>query len=62
MGHGGSVSEPPSIGEPADWLLAKSERANPRSRVDAQHPGEQAWSTGNLVRPLIHGASYFAEL
>ena len=62
MGHGGCVSEPPSIGELADWLLAKSERGNRRSRVDAQHLGEQAWSTGNLVRPLIHGASYFAEL
>ncbi|MGZ4592532.1 MAG: phospholipase D family protein, partial [Actinomycetes bacterium] len=44
------------------WLLTKSERGNPRTRLDADHPGEQAWSEGNLVRPLIHGATYFAEL
>ena len=48
--------------EPADWLLTKSERANPRTTLDDQHPGEQAWSEGNLVRPLIHGTTYFAEL
>ena len=48
--------------EPTDWLLTKSERGNPRTRVDDAHEGEQAWSTGNLVRPLVHGATYFAEL
>src|SRR5690606_40018 len=26
------------------------------------HPGDQAWTTGNLVRPLVDGATYFAEL
>ena len=26
------------------------------------HPGEQAWSSGNRVRALVHGATYFAEL
>ncbi|HET6563599.1 MAG TPA: phospholipase D-like domain-containing protein [Marmoricola sp.] len=45
-----------------EWLLTKSERANPNTRLDADHPGEQAWSEGNLVRPLIHGATYFREL
>ena len=48
--------------DPAGWLLAKRERGNPRTRLDDPHPGEQAWSEGNLVRPLIHGATYFAEL
>ena len=48
--------------DPAEWLLTTSERANLRTRLDAQHPGEQAWSEGNLVRPLVHGATYFAEL
>jgi phosphatidylserine/phosphatidylglycerophosphate/cardiolipin synthase-like enzyme len=48
--------------EPADWLLTQQERANPSTRLDAGHPGEQAWSEGNLVRPLVHGATYFAEL
>ena len=50
------------MSDPTDWLLTKSERGNPRTRVDDAHDGEQAWSTGNLVRPLIHGATYFAEL
>ncbi len=45
-----------------DWLLTKTERANEQTVVDAQHPGDEAWSEGNLVRPLIHGATYFAEL
>ena len=48
--------------DPADWLLTEAERANPLTRLDAQHPGEQAWSEGNLVRPLVHGSTYFAEL
>lgn len=45
-----------------DWLLTHSERGNARTVLDGQHGGEIAWSTGNLVRPLIHGANYFAEL
>ncbi len=48
--------------DPSEWLLTRSERGNPATRLDDQHPGEQAWSEGNLVRPLIHGATYFAEL
>ncbi len=52
----------PRTHEPTDWLLSKSERGNPSTRLDDTHPGDEAWSTGNLVRPLIHGATYFAEL
>jgi phosphatidylserine/phosphatidylglycerophosphate/cardiolipin synthase-like enzyme len=48
--------------QPADWLLTKAERGNPRTVLDARHPGDAAWSTGNHVRPLVHGATYFAEL
>lgn len=48
--------------DPITWLLTKRERGNDQTRVDDQHPGDQAWSEGNLVRPLIHGATYFAEL
>ena len=48
--------------DPNDWLLTKPERGNPATRIDERHPGDQAWSEGNLVRPLIHGATYFAEL
>ena len=45
-----------------DWLLSKAERANEQTVLDAHYPGEQAWSSGNHVRPLVHGATYFAEL
>jgi len=48
--------------DPSDWLLTKSERGNAQTVLDAQHPGEQAWSSGNHVRPLVHGVTYFAEL
>ena len=48
--------------DPADWLLTKSERANPRTAVDDLHPGDRAWSEGNRVRPLVHGALYFRAL
>ena len=44
------------------WFLSAAERANPRTRLDARHPDGEAWSTGNLVRPLVHGATYFTEL
>jgi len=48
--------------DPRAWLLTKQERANARSRIDAVHPGDRAWSEDNLVRPLIHGSTYFREL
>ncbi|NRQ31049.1 phospholipase [Nonomuraea sp. NN258] len=38
-----------------DWFLTAEERDNPDTRLEA-------WTTGNLVRPLVHGACYFAEL
>ena len=48
--------------DPTDWLLDKGERGNGTTRLDARHPGREAWSEGNLVRPLVHGVTYFAEL
>jgi len=50
------------MADPREWLLTQPERGNPATRLDEQHPGDQAWSTGNLVRPLIHDATYFPEL
>ena len=47
---------------PADWLLTRAERGNAQTVLDARHPGNQAWSGGNHVRPLVHGATYFPEL
>jgi phosphatidylserine/phosphatidylglycerophosphate/cardiolipin synthase-like enzyme len=52
----------PDTDDPTAWLLTKSDRGNPCTRLDDGHPGEQAWSEGNLVRPLVHGSTYFAEL
>ncbi len=48
-----------------DWFLAAAERGNPATTLDSRHPelpAGQAWSTGNEVIPLIHGATYFSEL
>lgn len=45
----------------ADWFLSVAERGNPHTRIDAVREG-RAWSTGNAVRPIVHGADYFAEL
>lgn len=50
------------MADPSEWLLTKTERGNPRTRLDDRHPGGTAWSSGNLVRPLIHGATYFRAL
>jgi len=44
------------------WFLSQAERGNDATRLDGHHPGSQAWSEGNLATPLVHGATYFAEL
>jgi len=46
----------------ANWLLNARERGNPATRLDARHPEGTAWSSGNRARPLVDGASYFADL
>ncbi|MFI6039468.1 phospholipase D family protein [Streptomyces sp. NPDC051315] len=48
--------------ELTDWLLTSSERGNSATRLDRRRPDRAAWSHGNLVRPLVHGATYFPEL
>jgi phosphatidylserine/phosphatidylglycerophosphate/cardiolipin synthase-like enzyme len=47
---------------PADWFLDATERGNPWTRLDSRHPDRLAWTSGNQVRALVHGADYFAEL
>jgi phosphatidylserine/phosphatidylglycerophosphate/cardiolipin synthase-like enzyme len=47
---------------PQDWFLTAGQRGNDATVLDDLHPPGDAWSCGNLVRPLIHGVSYFAEL
>ncbi|MBB3603790.1 phosphatidylserine/phosphatidylglycerophosphate/cardiolipin synthase-like enzyme [Mycolicibacterium sp. BK556] len=38
-----------------EWFLTGDERGNPATRIPA-------WSEGNSVEPLIHGANYFERL
>ncbi len=44
-----------------NWLLSAEERCNPHTRIDARHRGV-AWTDGNRVQALVHGAVYFAQL
>ncbi|MCU1471047.1 MAG: phospholipase [Glaciihabitans sp.] len=48
--------------DPGAWFLSRAERGNLATDVHAGGAGLPSWSEGNLVRPLIHGASYFARL
>jgi phosphatidylserine/phosphatidylglycerophosphate/cardiolipin synthase-like enzyme len=41
-----------------DWFLTAAERGNPSTGIDS----DGAWTEGNLVRPLVHGATYFQRL
>lgn len=44
------------------WFLSRAERGNLATDVHAGVAGSPSWSQGNLVRPLIHGATYFQRL
>src|SRR4051794_21780865 len=45
-----------------DWYLSAAERGNPATRLDRRHADGVAWTAGNEVTPLVHGAAYFREL
>ena len=45
-----------------DWFLTRAGRGSAYTRLDARHRQGLAWSTGNEVRALVHGAAYFSEL
>ncbi len=44
------------------WFLTSDERGNPHTGLDRRRPDGRPWSTGNEVRALLHGRTYFAEL
>jgi len=44
------------------WFLTSAERGNTHTQLDSRHRDGIAWSTGNQVRTLIDGATYFHEL
>jgi phosphatidylserine/phosphatidylglycerophosphate/cardiolipin synthase-like enzyme len=45
---------------PHVWFLAADERGNPATTIDGRHA--EAWTEGNVCRPLVHGRAYFARL
>ncbi len=45
-----------------EWFLTAGERGNPATTIDTRHRDGCAWTVGNDLRPLVHGAVYFAEL
>ena len=45
-----------------EWFLTSAERGNPATDLDRRHPGGVAWTAGNEVVPLVHGAAYFTRL
>jgi phosphatidylserine/phosphatidylglycerophosphate/cardiolipin synthase-like enzyme len=44
------------------WLLTSSERGNDSSALDRRRADNSAWSSGNRVEALVHGAAYFRRL
>lgn len=44
------------------WFLTSSERGNDVTALDRRRPDGLAWSTGNKVETLLHGATYFRRL
>jgi phosphatidylserine/phosphatidylglycerophosphate/cardiolipin synthase-like enzyme len=44
------------------WFLTSLERGNEVTGLDRRRPDGLAWSTGNRVETLVHGAVYFRRL
>jgi phosphatidylserine/phosphatidylglycerophosphate/cardiolipin synthase-like enzyme len=44
------------------WFLTSAERGNEFSGLDRRRQDGAAWSTGNAVEALVHGATYFRRL
>jgi phosphatidylserine/phosphatidylglycerophosphate/cardiolipin synthase-like enzyme len=44
------------------WFLTSSERGNDFTGLDRRRPDGLAWSAGNKVETLVHGAVYFRRL
>jgi phosphatidylserine/phosphatidylglycerophosphate/cardiolipin synthase-like enzyme len=51
-----------STGGLESWFLTSSERGNDFTAVDRRRSDGLAWSTGNRVETLVHGAVYFDRL
>lgn len=44
------------------WFLTLEERGNEGSEIDRRRGNQKAWTEGNTVIPLVHGATYFSRL
>ena len=44
------------------WFLGAEERGNTFSQIDRRRGDGRAWTAGNAVTPLVHGAAYFVRL
>ena len=44
------------------WFLSPDERGNPATEIDRRRGGDVAYTDGNEVHVLLHGAEYFARL
>jgi phosphatidylserine/phosphatidylglycerophosphate/cardiolipin synthase-like enzyme len=44
------------------WFLTLDERGNRATTVDRRRDDGRGWTEGNLVQPLVHGASYYPRL
>ena len=42
------------------WFLTADERGNPGTVIDRRRGDDRAWTGGNMVSPLVHGAEYFS--
>jgi len=45
-----------------DWFLDPEERGNPATSIDRRRGDGRAWTEGNLVEALVHGAAYYPRL
>ena len=46
----------------AQWFLGVDERGNPHTDIDRARGDGRAWTDGNAVTPLVHGATYFSRV
>jgi phosphatidylserine/phosphatidylglycerophosphate/cardiolipin synthase-like enzyme len=44
------------------WFLSADERGNSATKIDRRRRDGRAWTEGNQVEPLVHGATYFRNL
>jgi phosphatidylserine/phosphatidylglycerophosphate/cardiolipin synthase-like enzyme len=48
--------------EVQDWFLTAFERGNRATEMDRRRGDDRAWTEGNLVEALVHGATYYRRL